>query len=292
MRVLISGAEGLIGSALADLLARSGHEPIPLERGDATGGRTWSIEDRRVSEEALAGIDAMVHLSGRPIAPPFTTGRKREILDSRRIGTALIADAVARQRPNVFVCASAIGYYGDRGDEILTERSGPGEGFLSDVVVQWEAACASAVAAGVRTVNIRTGLVLSDQGGLLERMSIPFKMGVGGRLGSGEQWWSWISVEDEVRAILHCLETADLTGPVNLTAPNPVRNREFVDALGDALNRPTVIPVPAAALKVVLGAEAAEELILASQRVLPEKLGATGFEFNHEVVGAGLSYAT
>lgn len=289
MRVLISGATGLIGSALGDLLTRLGHEPVPLERDEGVGGRTWSIEDRYVGDRALDGVDGVVHLAGRPIAPPFTRGRKRDILDSRRIGTALIAEAVAEHRPRVFVSASAIGYYGDRGDEVLTESSGPGEGFLSDVVAQWESACAPARDAGVRTVNTRSGLVLSDEGDLLKRMSIPFKLGVGGRMGSGRQWWSWISLRDEVRAIVHCLENDSLQGPVNLTSPNPVRNADFVDALAAALHRPAAIPVPAFALKLVLGREAAEQLILASQRVRPAKLVESGFEFEHEDIGDALA---
>lgn len=291
MHVLISGAGGLIGSTLTDLLEQSGHEASALERGTTEGKRHWSIEDQRIADSALEGIDAVVHLSGRPIAPPFTTGRKNEILESRRVGTSIIAEAVARHRPEVFVCASAIGYYGDRGDEVLTEESGPGEGFLSDVVQQWEAACQPARDAGVRTVNIRSGLVLAKEGDLLKRMSIPFKLGVGGKLGSGEQWWSWVTLEDEVRAILHCLERDSIAGPVNLTAPNPVRNKDFAAALGDTLNRPSVIPVPAFALKSALGPEAARELILASQRVKPEKLIESGFEFEHTDIHEGLEAA-
>lgn len=291
MRVLISGAGGLIGSALSAVLRDRGHDPIALERGEGRGKRTWSIEERRVSDKALEGIDAVVHLSGEPISPPFTASKKRRILDSRRVGTELIAEAVAEHRPGVFVSASAIGYYGDRGDEVLTEEAQPGEGFLPDVVVQWEAACQPARDAGVRTVNIRTGLILSDEGDLLKRMSIPFKLGVGGKLGTGRQWWSWISLEDEARAIVHCLEHDSIEGPVNLAAPNPVRNEEFAEVLGDVLNRPSAIPVPRFALKLALGSEAAQELVLASQRVEPVKLSSSGIEFRHPTIREGLEAA-
>ena len=291
MRVLISGKGGLIGTALSELLAERGHEAVALERGGQGGGRTWSIEERRVSDNALEGIDAVVHLSGKPIFPPFTEGRKRVILNSRRMGTSLIAEAVAKHRPDVFISASGIGYYGDRGDEVLTEDSGPGSGFLADVVVEWERACQPARDAGVRTVNIRTGLVMSAESTLIKLMSLPFKVGLGGRVGDGKQWWSWISLEDEVRAILHCLEDESLVGPVNLTAPTPVRNQDFAKTLGKVLNRPSAVPVPAFALKLVLGPEAAEELVLASQRVSPERLIATGFQFEHPGIEEGLRAA-
>lgn len=291
MRVLISGKGGLIGTALSELLAERGHEAVALERGGQGGGRAWSIEERRVSDNALEGIDAVVHLSGKPIFPPFTEGRKRAILNSRRTGTSLIAEAVAKHRPDVFISASAIGYYGDRGDEVLTEDSGAGSGFLADVVVEWERASQPARDAGVRTVNIRTGLVMSAESTLIKLMSLPFKVGLGGRVGDGKQWWSWISLEDEVRAILHCLEDESLVGPVNLTAPTPVRNQDFAKTLGKVLNRPSAVPVPAFALKLVLGPEAAEELVLASQRVSPEKLIATGFQFEHPGIEEGLRAA-
>lgn len=291
MRVLISGASGLIGSALTDLLTEKGHEPVALERGTTRGSRHWSIEDRRVSDQALDGVDAVVHLAGEPIGPPFTPGKKRKIMESRRVGTLLLAEAVARHQPAVFVSASAIGYYGDRGDEILTEEAGPGEGFLSEVVVEWEAACQPARDAGVRTVNTRNALVLSDKGDLLKRMSIPFKLGMGGKLGSGRQWWSWVTLDDQVRTLLHILETDGLTGPVNVSTPNPVRNEDFARALGDVLSRPSAIPVPEFALKLALGSDAAEELILASLRVIPQKLLDSGFVFAHPDIEAGLKAA-
>jgi uncharacterized protein (TIGR01777 family) len=281
----------LIGTALSDLLAEKGHEAVALERGERKDGRTWSIEERRISDGALEGVDAVVRLSAKPIFPPFTEGRKQAIMESRRIGTSLLAEAVAEHKPEVFVSASAIGYYGDRGDEVLAENSEPGSGFLSDVVVEWEKACQPARDAGVRTVNIRTGLVMSDEAILIKLMSLPFKLGVGGKLGSGRQWWSWITLRDEVRAIMHCLNEQSLSGPVNLTSPGAVRNEEFADALGDVLNRPSAIPVPAFALKIALGTEAAEQLILASQRVEPEKLLSSGFEFEHLHIQEGLRAA-
>lgn len=291
VRVLISGATGLIGGALSALLVERGHEPVALQRGTNEGRRHWSVKDRRISDDAFEGVDAVVHLAGEPIGPPFTARKKRKIIESRRVGTSLIAEAVAEHRPAVFVSASAIGYYGDRGEEILTEESGPGEGFLSEVVVEWEAACRPAVEAGVRTVNTRNALVLSDKGDLLKRMSIPFKLGVGGKLGTGEQWWSWITLDDQVRSILHMLETDRVTGPVNVSSPNPVRNKEFAEILGDVLGRPSAIPVPEFALKLALGSDAAEELILASLRVMPEKLLDSGFEFTHPDIRAGLRAA-
>ncbi len=289
MRVLISGANGFIGTGLRGLLEEEGHEPFPLRRGHpSTGARTWSIAEQRIDDDALEGIEAVVHLSGRPIAPPFTAERKREIEESRVISTSLMAEAVAAHQPDVFICASAIGYYGDRGDEVLTEESPPGTGFLARVATKWEAACDPARQAGVRTVNIRTALVLDQRGGLLSRIALPFRLGLGGPLGDGQQWWSWITLEDEVRAILHCLSDSSIEGPVNLAAPEPVRNREFVKMLGSVLHRPALIPVPPIMLELALGREAAHELVLASQRVVPAKLTDTGFEFRSRTLRRGL----
>lgn len=290
MRVLVSGAGGFIGSALGEALVRHGHEPIRLERGEPeSGARTWSIAERRIDPGALEEIDAVVHLSGRPITPPFTAGKKREIMESRRVGTAIIAEAVAEHRPAVFVCASAIGYYGDRGDEVLTEASSRGEGFLAEVAAEWEAACQPAREAGVRMVNIRSALVLDGGGGLLPLVALPFRLFLGGPLGDGRQWWSWITLEDEARAIVHLLED-EIEGPVNLAAPNPVRNREFTQTLARVLHRPAWIPVPAWVMRLVMG-EAADELVLASQRVAPERLVASGFEFRHPTLSEALESA-
>jgi hypothetical protein len=211
-------------------------------------------------------------------------------MQSRRQGTRIIAEAVARSQPDVFVSGSAIGFYGDAGDIELTESSPSGEGFLADVVEQWESAAQPAAAAGVRTVLIRTGLVLDADGGLLgqsihpaipwARLLLPFRLGLGGPMGSGSQFWSWITLRDEVGAIVHCLENESVSGPVNLTAPHPARNREFVRTLGEVLNRPAVIPLPAFALKALVGPVFADEAVLASQRVLPTKLIDTGFTWS------------
>ena len=281
MRVMVTGATGMIGRALGAELAERGHEMVPLRRGDSgEGAPTWSVEEGRLDDGALDGIDAVVHLAGRPIMPPFTPGRRREILESRTRGTTLIAEAVARSDVSVFVSASAIGFYGSRGDEDLTEEASKGSGFLSDVVEAWEASASPAIDAGVRTVFSRTALVIG-RGALLRLMSLPFRLFVGGPIGSGRQWWSWIALEDAARAIVHCLEHDALSGPVNVAAPSPVRQRDFARALGAALHRPSWLPVPAFALRLVLGRQAAEDLVLTSQRVLPAELERTGFEFRH-----------
>lgn len=288
MKVLITGAGGFIGTALSTALVRAGHEAIPLTRGSsAPGRRTWDVSAGRIDDDVLDGIDAVVHLAGESIGGRWTTAKKQEILSSRTEGTDLIARAVAVAKPKVFISGSAIGYYGDRGEEVLTEESARGTGFLSDVVVAWEAAAKPAVDAGVRTVFARTALVLDDHGGSFPRMLLPFRVGVGGPLGSGKQWWGWITLHDEVRAILHCIENETLEGPVNLAA-EPVRNAEFGKALGRALRRPALIPAPGFGLGLILGSEFAQEVLLASQRVVPAKLDASGFVFEHRQVDAAL----
>ena len=291
MRVLITGATGFIGTALTEELKRQGHEPIPLVRGEPRpGARTWSVDDDRIDDDALDGIDAVVHLAGAPIGPWLTDEKRAEIVQSRRDGTRIIAEAVAAAKPGVFVSASGKDYYGEAGDTELTEASPKGTGFLSDVVEVWENETRPAAEAGVRTVLVRPGLVLDDSGGLMTtrlfgipglNLLLPFKLGIGGPFGSGRQWWSWISLEDEIRAILHCLETDSVEGPVNLTAPEPVRFRTFAKELGRVLNRPAVVPLPGFALKAIVGPQFAEEAILVSNRVLPTKLIDSGFEFSH-----------
>lgn len=301
MRVLITGPTGLIGAALTDELMQRGHEAIALNRDSGSRDRatqrpggegpSWDIDGGWIDEGALDGIDAIVHLAGAPvgkIGKRWSTAMKHEIMSSRTAGTSLIARAAAEAKTPVLVSGSAIGFYGDRGDEILTEQSSPGSGFLANVVQAWEEAAAPAAESGCRTVFIRTGIVLDDAGGSLQPMLIPFKLGLGGNIGSGRQYWAWITLHDEVRAILHCLETDTLTGPVNLTAPNPVPNSEFADALGRALHRPSMIPAPSFALKALLGAQFVDEVLLASQRVTPPKLIASGFEFEHETVEPAL----
>lgn len=289
MRVLITGSTGFIGRALSAGLIGAGHDSVGLGRGPAESGQpTWDLAEGRVDEAAFDGIDAVVHLAGAPIGPWLTASRRDAIMRSRRDGTRLIAEAVAVARPEVFVSGSAIGIYGDAGDTELTEKSPKGEGFLADVVSQWEQATQPAVDAGVRTVQIRTGLVMDGGGGLLGQILLPYKLGLGGRIGSGRQWWSWITLRDEVGAIIHCLENPDLTGPVNIVGPNPVRNTDFVKALGSALHRPTVMPLPAFALKAIVGARFANEAVLASQRVIPSRLIESGFTFQDPEVAAAL----
>jgi uncharacterized protein len=289
MKVLITGASGFIGRALSQRLTESGYEAIPLVRGEpAPGARTWNPGAGRIDDDALAGIDAVVHLAGESIGGRWTPAKKQAILSSRIEGTELVANAVAAAKPAVFVCGSAIGFYGSRGEEVLTEQSAAGSGFLADVTVAWEQAARPAVDAGVRTVLARTALVLEDEGGSFPRMLLPFKFGIGGPLGSGRQWWAWITLEDEVRAIMHCLGSDGLEGPVNLASPNPVRNGDFGKALGKALRRPAVLPAPGFGLKLLLGGEFADEVLLASQRVVPTRLEQSGFEFSHPHLPAAL----
>ncbi|HZQ29269.1 MAG TPA: TIGR01777 family oxidoreductase [Acidimicrobiales bacterium] len=269
MRVAMSGSHGLIGSALVKSLEADGHEVVRLSR--------------QVSE-VPGGLDAVVHLAGEGIGNRrWNEAHKRRVLESRTEGTTALARALRQSSvlPKVLVSGSAIGFYGDRGDEVLTESSGPGADFLSEVCRAWEASTKAAEDAGIRVVHIRTGIVLSGTGGALGKQLPLFRFGLGAKLGGGRQWQSWISLPDEVAAIRHCIDTDVLTGPVNLTAPNPVRNAEFTKALGHALHRPAVLTAPAAALRAALGKEMADELLLVSQRVAPTKLEQSGFEFQH-----------
>jgi len=286
VRVLVSGSSGLIGSALVDALESGGHEPIRLVRGAANdaGEIGWDIAAGRLSPDDLRGVEAVVHLAGAGIGDHrWTDEYKREILESRTLGTALLVRALTAMDvpPAVLVSGSAVGYYGNRDDEILTEDSRRGTGFLADVTRAWEAAAAPAAAAGIRTVLLRTGLVLAPEGGTLGQLLPLFRWGLGGPLGAGRQWWSWIALDDEVRAIVHALETTTVRGPVNATATHPVTNAEFTKTLGKALHRPAFLRTPAPALAAALGAERAHELVLASQRALPRALEASGFEFRY-----------
>jgi uncharacterized protein (TIGR01777 family) len=292
MQIAVTGSHGLIGTALCTALTDGGHDVIRVVRGDATGDdRTirWDPAAGTIDAAALEGVDAVVHLAGESIASGrWTDARKRTILESRTVGTRTLADALASlsSPPKVFLSGSAIGFYGDRGDEELTEDSAPGSGFLTDVVLAWEDAAQPAVDAGIRTVSLRTGIVLDAHDGALPRMAMPVRFGVGGKLGSGAQWMSWITLADEVGAIVHLLD-ADVAGPVNLTAPNPVTNATLTKALGEVLHRPTVLAVPAFALRTLLGRELADELLLGGQRVLPTKLLASGYAFRDaEIVPA------
>ncbi|MGC2109985.1 MAG: TIGR01777 family oxidoreductase [Candidatus Korobacteraceae bacterium] len=285
MRVLISGASGLIGSALTRALKSQGHEPMALvRRAPAAGEVQW--DPRQPLDPAnLAGVDAVVHLAGKNIAGLWTEKFKREVLESRVLGTRTVATAVAESyrrtgQPRVLICASGAGYYGNRGDELLTEESSAGTGFLAEVSKQWEAATAPASEAGVRVVSLRIGLVLARDGGALKPMLLPFRLGLGGRVGSGKQYWSWIAFDDLIGAMTFALQQETLRGPVNAVGPAPARNEEFVRALGRALHRPTIFPLPTFVVRTLMG-EMGEELLLTSARVLPAKLEAAGYKFQH-----------
>ena len=285
MRVVVSGSSGLIGRALVEALRDRGDEVTPLvRRSPAAGEATWDPPTGSIDAGALDGADALVHLAGAGIGDRrWTPERRREILASRVESTSLLSRTLAglAHPPAVLVSASAVGYYGDRGAEELTEDSTAGTGFLADVCRAWEDATAPAADAGLRVVRLRSGVVLSPRGGALARQLPLFRLGVGGRLGTGRQWLSWISLPDEVGAVLHTLAEPSLRGPVNATAPGPVTNRDFTAALGRALHRPTVMAVPGVALRIALGPALAAEMVLAGQRVLPARLTASGFRFAH-----------
>ena len=300
MRVVVTGSHGFIGSELGATLRRAGHEITAVVRGAPTPARTaaarpgeivWDVHRGTIDVAALEGHDAVVHLAGAGLGDHrWTDAYKREVHDSRALGTALLCEALAKldRPPRVLVSGSAVGWYGDRGDEELTEASGPGRGFLADVVKDWEAATQTARDAGIRVVRLRSGVVLGSQGGALKKQLLPFKLGAGAKLGSGRQWLSWIALEDEIAAILHLIRVDTVRGPVNATAPNPVTNAQFTEALGAALHRPTFLMVPPFALKVVFGRQMAEEMLLAGQRVLPRALEASGFTFRHPHVDRAL----
>ena len=284
MDVAITGASGLIGRALSRSLRADGHRVLRFQRGGVTTGDAigWDPDAGRIDAPALEGLDAVVHLAGEGIGERrWSDEQKRRILDSRVRGTAALAAAVAsrERKPRVLVSGSAVGYYGDRGDEVLTEQSAPGDDFLARVCVAWEAEAAPATEAGVRTVLTRTGIVLDAHGGALKQMLLPFKLGLGGRQGSGTQWMSWIALADEVGAIRHAIENDALRGPVNLVAPGPVVNAEFAATLGRVLHRPTFLPTPMLPLKLRYGAELVETILLAGQRVAPVQLEAAGYRF-------------
>lgn len=295
MRVLVSGSSGLIGSAVLERLLADGHQVVRLvRRPPAAGEVRWDPAEGTLDPADLAGVDAVVHLAGEPIgAKRWRPAQKQRILDSRVKGTRLLATTLAQldRPPRVLVSGSAIGYYGLRGDEVLTEESSAGSGFLAEVTVQWEAATLTAEQAGIRTVHLRTGIVVSGAGGALARMLPLFKLGLGGRLGRGEQWWSWITLEDEVGIIVHALGDRTLSGPVNATAPNPATNRDFTKALAKLFRRPAVLAVPRPALALVMGSELADQVALAGQRVLPVAAQASGYRFSSPDLEPGLRRA-
>jgi uncharacterized protein len=283
MNVLVTGASGLIGSALGSALASAGDSVRRLTRSlpSGEGQYRWDPGAGHIEPAALANLGGVVHLAGETVAGRWTAAKKERILRSRVDGTRTISAALAAldEPPRVLVCASAIGYYGDRGDELLTEASSPGEGFLADVVEQWEAASGPAEEAGIRVIRLRFGIVLSPAGGALRTMLVPFRLGVGGKLGSGRQWMSWVAIDDVLGAIRHALATDALAGVANTVAPNPVTNAEFTKALGRVLGRPTLFAVPGVAARVALGEFAQEAL--GSARVLPQRLTESGYEFRH-----------
>jgi uncharacterized protein (TIGR01777 family) len=283
MKIAITGASGLIGTALVPFLRADGHEVLRLVRRPATAPDevSWDPRAGTVDMAGLAGVDAVIHLAGVGVGDKrWSDSYKAEILGSRVDGTTTIAHAVATldPKPAVLISASAIGYYGDTGDRAVDESAAKGEGFLADVVAAWEAAADEARAAGVRVVHPRTGLVMARKGGAWGRLLPLVRLGVGGRLGNGRQYWSFITLADELRALAFLL-TADLSGPVNLTAPTPATNAQVTKAMGHQLHRPTVLAVPAIALKTVLGEFSSE--VLGSARVLPSALLAAGFSYQH-----------
>lgn len=296
MNVLVSGSTGLIGSALTPLLQQQGFTVVSLSRSNhGQPGRViaWDPQNpASLSAGDLEGVDAVVHLAGESIVGRWTTAKKARIKESRARGTRTLAGAVAQmpKPPHVFVSASAIGYYGDRPGEILDEQSQPGEGFLAEVAQAWEAAAKPVVDKGIRTVHLRIGVVLSKRGGALQKMLLPFQLGLGGPLGSGKQYWSWIMLEDVVDIIQFALTHEKVCGAVNATTPNPVTNAEFTKALASVLRRPAFMPVPRLAARLGLG-EMADALLFASTRVLPKQLVQSGYCFRFPELDPALRYA-
>ncbi len=283
MKILITGASGLVGSQLGAFLTTGGHSVVPLRRGE-----DWDPQREYVDGAALEGLDAVVHLAGENIAAGrWTDATKERIRSSRVAGTRLVSEALARaeSKPRVLVSASAIGYYGDRGDEVLTEASESGEGFLASVCRDWEAATDAASQAGIRVVHLRTGIVLSPKGGALAKMLTPFRMGAGGVIGTGSQIMSWIAIDDLVGLVHHALMEDDVVGPVNAVGPKPVSNRDFTKTLGRVLKRPTLLPLPSFAAKIAMG-EMADELLLSSARVASK----TSYEFLYPELGPALRH--
>jgi uncharacterized protein (TIGR01777 family) len=288
--VLVSGSRGLIGTALVHALTNEGHRVVRLTRsgGNGEGAVTWDPSAGTIDAARLEGIDAVVHLAGENIVGHWTPAKKARIRDSRVRGTRLLAETIAglSEPPRVMVSTSATGYYGDRGNELLREESAPGTNFLARVSQEWEAAAEPAREAGVRVVHPRFGIVLSPEGGALGTTLPIFKLGGGGRIGSGNQYWPWVAIDDVVGAVLHCLTTESLEGPVNVAVPDPPTNAQYTRTLGRVLNRPTLFPLPAPVARTMLG-QVADELLLASQRVEPAKLRESGYGFRFpELEGA------
>ncbi|HVD64554.1 MAG TPA: TIGR01777 family oxidoreductase [Lapillicoccus sp.] len=290
-RVAISGASGLIGSALSSYLVARGDDVRHLVRRDARTGSeiSWDPANRRLDPASLEAVDAVVHLAGAGVADRRWTARhKQDVLASRTDGTAAVATAVAAHGDRIrLVSGSAIGWYGNRGDEILTEQSPEGTGFLAEVAQAWEASTALASAAGAPVAMSRTGLVMSRSGGAFEPLVRLGKLGLAGPLGSGRQWWAWVTLDDVVRALVHLLDRRDITGPVNVVGPEPLREKELVDEIGRQLGRPTVLPAPAFALRAVLGEFSGE--VTGSRRVVPTRLRESGFEWVHDTISSAVA---
>lgn len=295
MKILVSGSHGLVGKALTRSLTNDGHEVVRLVRHVRSLGAfeiEWQPDKGRIDAEHLEGFDVVVHLAGENIATGrWTSEKKRAIRDSRVKGTVLLSESLAHlsRPPSLFCTASATGYYGDRGDELLTEKSPPGKSFLSEVCIEWERATAPAAEKGIRTVHTRFGIILDADQGALAKMLTPFRMGIGGRIGDGRQWMSWIALDDMVNALKFLMADSSTRGPVNFVTPNPVTNAEFTKTLGRVLSRPTIFPVPAFAVRLAFG-EMADELLLSSQRVEPAVLQDKGFLFSWPTLEAALRH--
>jgi uncharacterized protein (TIGR01777 family) len=295
MKIVISGSSGLMGQAVAGGLVRQGHQVRYLRRSGVGAGDSdilWNPHQRQIDRQRLEGCEAVIHLAGENIAARrWTPVQKQRILESRVSGTQLLARSLAElaEPPRVMLCASAVGFYGHRGHEWLTEASGPGTGFLAEVCTAWEASAEPACKRGIRVAAMRFGIILSLSGGVLARMLMPFRLGLGGRIGDGTQYMSWISITDCTKAIAYLL-TADISGAVNMVSPSPVTNADFTRVLGRVLHRPTLFPVPAFALRLALG-EMADALLLASTRVRPARLLDAGFQFQHPDLQGALQAA-
>ena len=294
MKILVSGSSGLVGSALMPVLKQNGHSVTRLVRKPAAAANeiSWDPPAGKIEQDKLDGFDTVIHLAGENIASRrWNNKQKARIRDSRVDATRLLSEAIARCEhvPKSFLCASAVGIYGHRGAEELDEKSKSGGGFLADVCREWEEAAHPVCEKGIRVVHLRTGVVLSSEGGALAKMLLPFKLGLGGIVGNGQQFWSWISVDDLVGAIRHAVVSDSLAGPVNCVSPKPATNREFTKALGHVLNRPTIIPLPAFLARLMLG-EMANELLLSSARALPKRLLESGYQFQHSDLEAALRH--
>ena len=295
MRIVVTGSSGLLGKTFVPSLTQQGHRVTKLVRrkpvADA-GEAFWDPQAGELDAAVFNNVDAVLHLAGESIAEGrWTAKRKMHIRESRIRSTELVVKTLCKlpRPPKILVSASAIGYYGNRGEQVLTEKSPAGDGFLADVCRDWEDATSPATANGIRVVNLRFGLILTPEGGALAKLLLPFKLGVGGKVGSGRQYWSWIAIDDVTGAMQHALVSEEVSGPVNITAPTPVTNIEFTRALGSALSRPAILPAPAFALRLALG-EMADELLLASARVQPEKLLSTGYRFRFTDLDAALRH--